>query len=81
MEPIEDSRAESSAAPVSVPRELIPVTVLFEPLLLESIDQLTKEWGLRSRDIVINRLLMEAACGPDVSSDDLSDQGLGSIAG
>ena len=81
MKPIEESQTESTAAPASVPRELIPVTVLFEPLLLESIDQLTKEWGLRSRDIVINRLLMEAACGPDASSDDLSDQGLGSIAG
>jgi hypothetical protein len=80
MEPIEDSQAESSAAPVSVPSELIPVTVLFEPLLLESIDKLTKEWGLRSRDIVINRLLMEAACGPDAYSDEPSDQGSSDIA-
>jgi hypothetical protein len=49
----------------------VPVTVLFDPRLLESIDQLKSEWKLRSRDAVINRLLMEAVSGSGDSSVDV----------
>ncbi len=45
-------------------QKLVPVTVLLDPRLLETIDQLKAEFKLRSRGAIIERLLMELLVEP-----------------
>lgn len=51
-------------------KELVNLTVLIEPRLLEWIEGMRAELGLRSNDAVVNRLLAELA-GLDESPTDL----------
>jgi len=51
-----------------VQHDLVQVTVSLQPRLLEWIEDIRDELGLRSRNAVLNRLLPELACFDDSST-------------
>jgi metal-responsive CopG/Arc/MetJ family transcriptional regulator len=53
-----------------VEQDLVKVTVSLEPRLLEWIEDIRVELGLRSRNAVLNRLLTELAGFDDSSTPD-----------